>query len=144
MSVTVGAPGQRRPGPAGSRGDARALAHSHRLSMRRRTRRIRRSIAALAVTLFTVAFATVYVQLASGHDPALVANADKRATAAKASQSSSASSGTSRTSTESSATSAGSGESSGTSEETSSGGEGTSASSAEESSGPSAVTTSQS
>jgi hypothetical protein len=48
--------------------------------MRRRTRRIRRSVAAFSATLFAVAFMVVYVQLASGHDPALVADA-KRARA---------------------------------------------------------------
>ena len=59
--------------------------------MRRRARRIRRAVAALAVTLFASAFLIVYVQLASGHDPALAANAAKRrTTAVSASQSSAA------------------------------------------------------
>jgi hypothetical protein len=48
--------------------------------MRRRTRRIRRSVAGFSATLFAVAFMVLYVQLASGHDPALVADA-KRARA---------------------------------------------------------------
>jgi cytoskeletal protein RodZ len=103
--------------------DARALARSRREAMRRRARRIRRSVAGLAVTLFAVAFLIVYVQLASGHDPALVANAKRRAATA--------------TSTASSTTSS---ESSG--EETSS--ESSSSDSGETSTGASAVTTSQS
>src|ERR1700733_13198533 len=85
---------------------ARALARSRREAVRRRTRRIRRAVAGLAVTLFATAFLIVYVQLASGHDPALVANAAKRratsasATGAKASAGeSSTSTGTSESST---------------------------------------------
>jgi hypothetical protein len=112
-------PGARAPVRRDAR-DARALAQGHREAIRRRTRRIRRSVAALAVTLFAVAFLVVYVQLASGHDPALVANAEKRA----------ASAGSVGSETSSSATSEAFGESSG------SGGE--------ESSVASAVTTSQS
>jgi hypothetical protein len=48
--------------------------------MRRRTRRIRRSVATFSATLFAVAFMVVYVQLASGHDPALVADAKRART----------------------------------------------------------------
>jgi hypothetical protein len=47
--------------------------------IKRRVRRIRRSVAAFAGTLFTVAFLGIYVQLASGHDPALLATAHRRA-----------------------------------------------------------------
>jgi hypothetical protein len=65
---------------------ARALAQERREAIRVRERRIRRSVAALAATLFSVAFLVIYVQLASGHDPALVTNA-KHATAANASSS---------------------------------------------------------
>ena len=39
--------------------------------MRRRARRIRRAVAGSAAALFVAAFLGVYVQLASGHDPAL-------------------------------------------------------------------------
>ena len=46
--------------------------------MRRRARRIRRSVAGLAATVFIGVFLVVYVQLASGHDPALVAAAARR------------------------------------------------------------------
>jgi hypothetical protein len=47
--------------------------------MRLRARRIRQRVAGLAVALFSAAFLTVYVQLASGHDPALTASAKRRA-----------------------------------------------------------------
>ena len=71
MSVSAHPLERHQPGAraAGQR-DAKALAQSHRDAIRRRTRRIRRSVAALAMTLFAVAFLVVYVQLASGHDPA--------------------------------------------------------------------------
>lgn len=111
------------------RGDARALARERRDAMRRRTRRIRRSVAGLAMMLFAVAFLVVYVQLASGHDPALVANANRRATATGAASDESSSS-----ESENSGTSIAGGETSGES----------SASGSEESSAASALTTSQS
>jgi len=97
--------------------------------MRRRARRIRRAVASLAVALFATAFLIVYVQLASGHDPALVANAAKRrvaTTGATSTEASAAESATSTGATEASTTA-----------ESSSGSE-------ESSSGASAVTTSQS
>jgi len=126
MSVSTHPLERHQPGAraAGQR-DAKALAQSHRDAIRRRTRRIRRSVAALAMTLFAVAFLVVYVQLASGHDPALVANAQKRAASAGGIGSESIGGETS-----SSATSEASGESN--------------ASGGEESSGASALTTSQS
>ena len=62
--------------------DPRVTARRHHDALRRRTRRIRRSVAGLALALFAVAFLIVYVQLASGHDPALVANSERRAAAA--------------------------------------------------------------
>ncbi len=62
--------------------DARVLARTRREAMRSRARRIRRSIAGGAAALFTAAFLAVYVQLASGHDPALSANAARRTTVA--------------------------------------------------------------
>jgi hypothetical protein len=58
---------------------ARALARERREAIRERTRRIRRSVAGLTVTAFAVVFLIVYVQLASGHDPAL-AGAARRST----------------------------------------------------------------
>jgi len=150
------------PSHSGERMDARALAHSRREALRRRAQRIRRSVAGLAVTLFAVAFLIVYVQLASGHDPALVAAARRRAelaakrsTAGASSTSTGSSTNTgssgsgaeSLSGTESAGTSSGSeaqasGASSGTSSsESSSSG---SSSSGSEETGPSAVTTSQS
>lgn len=116
MSVPAHTAGQRYPGArAGSRRDARALARGHRDAVRRRTRRIRRSVAGLAVTLFALAFLVVYVQLASGHDPALVANAEKRAATSSSVTHKSSSSGTSTAARESSSESSGASESSATS-----------------------------
>jgi hypothetical protein len=63
------------------RPNAKALAEdSRRALLRRRVRRIRRSVALFAAALFSAAFLMVYVQLASGHDPALVADARRAAT----------------------------------------------------------------
>jgi hypothetical protein len=107
----------------------RALANGRLEAMRRRARRIRRAVASLALALFAAAFLIVYVQLASGHDPALVANTTKRHAASM-----------SATSTEAvaaeSATSTGVGEASTATE--------SSAATESSSSGVSAVTTSQS
>jgi type IV secretory pathway TrbL component len=113
---------------------ARALAKGRLEAMRRRARRIRRTVASLAVALFATAFLIVYVQLASGHDPALVANAAKRRAAS-----------TSVTSTDAaeSATSASNATEASTTTESSAGSE-SSSGSGESSSGASAVTTSQS
>ncbi|MCW3019172.1 MAG: hypothetical protein JWN10_1480 [Solirubrobacterales bacterium] len=109
MSASAHTAGQRRPAaPATGRSETRARASSHREAIRRRTRRIRRSVAILAVALFAAAFLLVYVQLASGHDPALVANARKRAISAGSASkaqpatTSSTSSGTSESSSASS------------------------------------------
>jgi hypothetical protein len=147
--------------------DAKSLASARRDALLRRARRIRRSVASLAAVLFSTAFLVIYVQLASGHDPALVANAkrtaststttgsSKASTASTSSDSSSAES-TPTTSTQSSTTestpststessgSESSGESSGSASSGESSGESSSSSSEESSSGTSAVTTSQS
>jgi hypothetical protein len=123
-------PSPRRPAadPAG-RLRARALAARRRAELRRRARRIRRSVASLAVVLFLCAFAVVYVQLASGHDPAL--STDRR-TSSPAATVGAATEGTSRSTSQS-------GESSSESSAApSSSGEG------ESSQGASAVTSSQS
>jgi hypothetical protein len=48
--------------------------------MRRRARRIRRAVVALTAALLCSAFLFLYVQLASGHDPALSAKAKRSAT----------------------------------------------------------------
>jgi hypothetical protein len=125
-----------------------AIANERRQALLTRARRIRRSVAALTATLFSVAFLVIYVQLASGHDPALLANAKRAATekADKASSSTS-STGTSSSSTPTTSTEE-SDEASSSSEEASTGEEASSTESStgagEESSGPSAVTTSQS
>jgi hypothetical protein len=156
----------RTPAPTAERLHARALAGARRETMRVRARRIRRAVAALAVTLFVTAFLIVYVQLASGHDPALTTNAAKRRAAVVSTERSGAPStseststetdsdptesttgsgstaGTEETSGESSETSSASGESSSSGDESNAGAE--SSSGTESSSGASAVTTSQS
>jgi hypothetical protein len=116
---------------------ATALANSRREAIRRRTRRIRRSVAAMSAVLFVSMFLVIYVQLASGHDPALTARSRRASTAATNAASSSASgtsasSGTSESQAGSTAagTEASSESTGGTGEETSS--------------SPSPVTTSQS
>ncbi|HTU79202.1 MAG TPA: hypothetical protein VMF09_10630 [Solirubrobacteraceae bacterium] len=139
--------------------DARALASRHRTALRARTRRIRGSVAALAVSLFLIVFAVVLVQLASGHDPALVAAARRRAASAglsgsaskRAHASTSAGQRSKSGAAESSGASAGSesadatSSSSGSESAEASGSSGTSDSQGEESSsGAAAVTTSQS
>ena len=116
-------PPRRRPGPGPGQLDRRTLARQKLIAMRRRARRIRRLVAGLAAATFTAAFLAVYVQLASGHDPALSTAAKRSTTSA-----------TQQTRGESSSSSSGSGESS-TSSPSGSG---------ESSSGPSAVTTAQS
>jgi hypothetical protein len=63
--------------PSGAR-EQRATS-DRRLALDRRRRRIRQSVAGLAVTLFAVAFSIVYVRLASGHDPVLSAATRHRA-----------------------------------------------------------------
>ena len=125
--------------------DPKALAASRREAMRRRAFRIRRSVTGLALALFTAAFVGIYVQLASGNDPALTSAAKRHATTTSTSAASTATSGS-----ESSSGSTSSGEASGeggessssTGEESSS--ESTSAGTEASSESPSAVTTSQS
>ena len=65
------------------------------LARRARVRQIRRTIAAAAVTLFIAAFATIYIQMAAGKDPALgtsTATAQVSATSTPSSDDSSSSS----------------------------------------------------
>jgi hypothetical protein len=100
--------------------------------MRRRARLIRRSVATFAAALFSAAFLVIYVQLASGHDPALVANTKHAAVTSTVS---------SAGSTESTATAASSGESESSAGESSGSG---SEETEEASSTPSPLTTSQS
>jgi hypothetical protein len=56
---------------ASERLDARTLANAKREALGRRTRCIRRSVLGIAAVVFVTAFLIIYVQLASGHDPAL-------------------------------------------------------------------------
>jgi hypothetical protein len=126
----------RPPVPTREQLQGRARASAHREALSRRARRIRRSVASLAAVLFSTAFLVIYVQLASGHDPALVANAKRAASA-------STTSGSSKTATTSTGTGSSTTESTPTTSGESSTGS-SSSSSEESSSGASAVTTSQS
>lgn len=58
--------------------DTHALVKKRRAAMRRRTRKIRKLVALAATTTFLGASGLIGVQLASGHDPALVADAKKK------------------------------------------------------------------
>jgi hypothetical protein len=82
MQANHNAPPRQRfaegPGQLGGR----ALARQKLIAMRRRARRIRRVVAGLAAATFAAAFLAVYVQLASGHDPALQAAARRSSTSA--------------------------------------------------------------
>jgi hypothetical protein len=112
--------------------DTLAVAHL-RASRRRRAAAIRRWLIALAVAIFLAVWTVIFVQLVSGHDPALA-----RATSSNSSSpgAGSASSGTSSASSGTSSASSGtSGDSSGISSVNTSGAR---------SSSSSAVTTSQS
>jgi hypothetical protein len=112
--------------------DGRSLADARRAAIRSRARRIRRAVAAVALALFTAAFLAVYVQLASGHDPAL-----SRHTSTSAAGSGTAQSSSGESSSEGSGSEAAGGESGAT-------GETSSTPSSEASESPSGVTTSQS
>jgi hypothetical protein len=49
------------------------------MTIRRRILRIRRTVAAVAVSVFIALFAAIYIQMASGNDPALAAPAQSAA-----------------------------------------------------------------
>ncbi|HEY4811810.1 MAG TPA: hypothetical protein VIH71_12210 [Solirubrobacteraceae bacterium] len=118
--------------------DAKALASARRDALLRRARRIRRSVASLTAVLFSTAFLVIYVQLASGHDPALVANAKRTA-------GTSTTTGSSKASTTSTSTESSTGEDSEPTDTESPTSSATESEASEESSGgASAVTTSQS
>jgi hypothetical protein len=142
---------QQLPDSAGDRPDrerrraaGQVLARAKAAALRRRATRIRRVIAGLAVTLFVAAFAVVYVQLASGHDPALTANERRRAASSSESTSRSSSAGSSSSGTQSSngsESSASGSESSSGSSGGSSGSSGSEGSSSSSESAGSSVTT---
>jgi hypothetical protein len=56
---------------------AKRVARRRKAALRERARRIRVTVASLSATLFVTAFLVVYVQLASGHDPALSADSKR-------------------------------------------------------------------
>lgn len=127
------------PRPVGAdRLDPKTLASGRREAMRRRAAHIRRSVTGLALALFAAAFLAVYVQLASGHDPALTAAAKRHTTitvAADAASSSGVTSSAGDTSTSAEPTTTTNGSNSSSS---------SSSSSSEASKSASAVTSSQS
>jgi hypothetical protein len=108
----------RCPSDTDERPTAKTLADERRRAiLRRRVRRIRRSVSLFAAALFCAAFLMVYVQLASGHDPALVADARRASTQVTASGSASgtqakSASGTSGSSSHDTTSSGGTGTSS--------------------------------
>jgi cytoskeletal protein RodZ len=57
-----------------------AVAQERLAARRRRLSRIRRAVAGAAVAVFLAAFSTIYVQMATGHDPALAASSKSKAT----------------------------------------------------------------
>jgi hypothetical protein len=59
--------------PSAKQLQGKAIARARLEAMQARARRIRRYVTGTACGLFIAAFLGVYVQLASGHDPALVA-----------------------------------------------------------------------
>jgi len=121
---------------------ARELGRTRRAALRRRARRIRRGVAGLAAVTFSAAFLAIYVELASGHDPAL---STKQATASPSAQNASTKSNGSSSGGGSGSASAGSSSSGETSTgSTGSSGESTTGSGGESSGGASAVRTSQS
>jgi negative regulator of sigma E activity len=71
------------PGADPSRMDARKLVRVRLAAKRRRAWRIRRTVTAFTVAIFVALFATIYVQLASGHDPALSTSSKTVVTAKK-------------------------------------------------------------
>jgi type IV secretory pathway TrbL component len=124
----------------------RAQAQQRLGAMRARAGRIRHAIAALAAVLFVCAFLVIYVNLVSGHDPALAAAAKRKAaTSSKSSlRARTSSSKTPAAATTSSAAESGSSEGSSTGSSSGASGSESAASSGSSSSSPSAVTTSQS
>ncbi|HEY1834840.1 MAG TPA: hypothetical protein VGG08_10405 [Solirubrobacteraceae bacterium] len=65
---------------------AQRIARRRKAALRERARHIRVIVASLSATFFVTAFLVVYVQLASGHDPALLAT-ERHATSELASRS---------------------------------------------------------
>jgi hypothetical protein len=59
------------------------------MRVRQRVLLIRRRVAAVAVTVFIAVFATIYVQMAAGNDPALASGATTSATTSSSSDESS-------------------------------------------------------
>jgi hypothetical protein len=70
------------PSPTTALADARRLGRQKLAARRKRTSQIRTTVAGAAVTVFVASFSTIYVQLASGNDPALTSSKATSATSA--------------------------------------------------------------
>jgi hypothetical protein len=68
------------PSPTTALADARRLGRQKLAARRKRTSQIRTTVAGAAVTVFVASFSTIYVQLASGNDPALASSKATSAT----------------------------------------------------------------
>ncbi len=75
--------------------------HPKLVAMRRRIARIRRTVAAVAVSAFIALFSTIYVQLATGNDPVLASTTTTTTTTTEATTTDSTESTESTDSTES-------------------------------------------
>jgi hypothetical protein len=87
------------PLEAHTRADARRLGRERLAARRRRTTRIRATVASTAVAVFVAFFSTIYVQLANGHDPALAASTKNAAATTTVQSSTSTGSSSSNAST---------------------------------------------
>jgi hypothetical protein len=88
MSSIAATPQRRKP----SREEALAIASQRKLARARRTLRIRKTVAALAVAAFLGPFAVIYTQSASGTDPG-VSNASATTSASGSTSASTGGSG---------------------------------------------------
>jgi hypothetical protein len=105
MSSFAAQPQSRKP----TREEALAVASQRKAARHRRTTRIRKTVAILAVAAFIGPFGVIYSQVASGKDPGLAATSNKASvTTAGTSTTGSASASTSSASTSSGSTSSGS------------------------------------
>ena len=85
-------PMRRPPSDERASCDPRSAARDRRLARQRRTRTIRKRVAVGTLTLFLAAWSAIFVQMVSGHDPALArkANGTTSATSTSTSTSSTA------------------------------------------------------
>ena len=80
--------------------------HPKLVAMRRRIARIRRTVAALAVSAFIALFSTIYVQLATGNDPVLASTTATTTTTTESAESTESTDSTTETEEEAAVTTA--------------------------------------